>query len=524
MSVKKRILFSNVIMLLFLLALVMILSFYIMRVFLMTYIKNDVKSLKSPTTSESTISVYELQILFDGMIDMANESQYDIQSNSDFKIIDSYIMQTGSKAYILINGNPIYMRGGEDPNQLYAEAILLNDTVAQNKKTILYSDSDSFIYSTNVYLNSSGEEAEFLLYNDHIGTMEFKNENSRYWQDAANDINDAVRSITILGSIIIIIINFVLIVALSNSIMGPLNKLKDATEKISEGNLDFEIDFVGDDEITDVLQKFEEMREKLVESNEKQRAYEDDRKEMIAGISHDLRTPLTSIKGYVSGLIDGIADSPEKQEKYLKTIYNTASEMDKLVDDLFLFSKLDLDKIPFDFDHVEIGNYISQCCEEIRFNIEKKNVSLSFANLLPAPVYVQIDRDQFARVLINIAENSAKYKKNEIGSLYVFVSEVDGNVVIALRDDGEGIDSNLTGKIFDSFYRNDPARTNPVKGSGLGLSIAKQIVTSHGGKIWAESNIGEGLTIYISLPVDDMIIDERKEAQNGREENTDNRR
>ena len=270
MSVKKRILFSNVIMLLFLLALVMVLSFYIMRIFLMTYIKNDVKSLEIPGYHESTISVYELQILFDGMIDMVNEAPYDLQNHTDYNQINEYITSTGSKAYILINGTPVYLNGGENPNDIYAGAILLNDTIAQNKKTILYSDSDCFLYSTNVFLNNTGDEAELLLYNDHIGTMEFRNENSRYWRDAANNINDAVRSITILGSIVIIIINFVLIVALSNSIMGPLNKLKEATQKISEGNLDFEIDYTGDDEITDVLQKFERMREKLVESNEKQ--------------------------------------------------------------------------------------------------------------------------------------------------------------------------------------------------------------------------------------------------------------
>ena len=523
MSVKKRILFSNVIMLLFLLALVMVLSFYIMRIFLMTYIKNDVKSLEIPGYHESTISVYELQILFDGMIDMVNEAPYDLQNHTDYNQINEYITSTGSKAYILINGTPVYLNGGENPNDIYAGAILLNDTIAQNKKTILYSDSDCFLYSTNVFLNNTGDEAELLLYNDHIGTMEFRNENSRYWRGAANNINDAVRSITILGSIVIIIINFVLIVALSNSIMGPLNKLKEATQKISEGNLDFEIDYTGDDEITDVLQKFERMREKLVESNEKQKAYEEDRKEMIAGISHDLRTPLTSIKGYVSGLIDGIADSPEKQQKYLTTIYNTAVEMDKLVDDLFLFSKLDLDKIPFDFEHVEIGNYISQCCEEIKFSMEKKKMCLSFVNLCKNPVYVMLDRDQFARVLVNIAENSAKYKKDEIGSLSVVLAEDNGEVFIALKDDGEGIEASLTGKIFDSFYRNDPARTNPVKGSGLGLSIAKQIITSHGGKIWAESNVGEGLTIYISLPADEKIIDERDEDQHAEKKNTDHR-
>ena len=522
MSVKKRILFSNVIMLLFLLALVMVLSFYIMRIFLMTYIRNYDSSLEITDYHEDSISVYELQILFDGMIDMTTEAPYQIQEHADYARIDEYITKTASKAYILINGAAVYLNGGETANEIYAGAILLNDTLAQNKKTILYSDSDSFLYYANIDLNDADGEAEVLLYNDHMGTMEFRNENSRYWRDAAQNINDAVRSITILGSIVIIIINFVLIVALSNSIMSPLNKLKEAAQKISEGNLDFEINYTGDDEITDVLQKFEQMREKLVESNEKQKAYEEDRKEMIAGISHDLRTPLTSIKGYVSGLIDGIADSPEKRQKYLTTIYNTAEEMDRLVDDLFLFSKLDLDKVPFNFEHVEIGNYISQCCEELKFSLEKKKMCLAYANLCPNPVYVMLDRGQFARVLINIADNSAKYKKNEIGSFYVAVTEDNGEVLIALKDDGEGIDSSLTGKIFDSFYRNDPARTNPVKGSGLGLSIAKQIVTSHGGRIWAESNIGEGLTIYIALPVEEQIIDERKD-ENGEKEDSDHR-
>ena len=148
---------------------------------------------------------------------------------------------------------------------------------------------------------------------------------------------------------------------------------------------------------------------------------------------------------------------------------------------------------------------------------------LSFVNLCKNPVYVMLDRDQFARVLVNIAENSAKYKKDEIGSLSVVLAEDNGEVFIALKDDGEGIEASLTGKIFDSFYRNDPARTNPVKGSGLGLSIAKQIITSHGGKIWAESNVGEGLTIYISLPADEKIINERDEDQHAEKKNTDHR-
>jgi len=516
MTVKKRIFISNIIMLVVLLALVMVLSLYVLRVFLGTYIKNDVKSLVLPEEKVSSLSVYELQILFDGMFDMTNESQYQIENHEDFEIIDSFITKTESKSYILINGNAIYVNGGRDANKIYSDALLLNNTISQNKKTILYSDSESFLYFTTLEAEKTGDSIEILLFNDHVGTTEFRNENNKYWRDAANNIYDAVTTVTIVGSLIVIIVSLALIVAVSNSIMGPLNKLKEAAKKISEGNLDFEIEYTRKDEITDVIHQFEAMRNKLLESNEKQRIYEEDRKEMIAGISHDLRTPLTSIKGYVSGLIDGIADSPEKQQKYLTTIYNTAVEMDKLVDDLFLFSKLDLDRIPFVFEHVEIGNYVCQCCEELKFSLEKKKISLSYANLCKDAVYVMIDRDQFARVLINIAENSSKYKKEEIGSLYVAVTEQDGSVVIAMKDDGVGVDSSLVGKIFASFYRTDPARTNPVKGSGLGLSIAKQIVESHGGRIWAESNIGEGLTVYISIPTDNGIISIKDSGNNGK--------
>ena len=149
MSVRKRILVSNIIMLLILLALVMALSFYVMRVFITTYIKNDVKSLEIPSDEITSFSVYELQILFDGMIDMTSESQFDINNHEDFEIIDSYISNTHSKSYILINGNAVYLNGGEDANKIYSEAILLNDTISQNKKTILYSDSDCFLYFTN---------------------------------------------------------------------------------------------------------------------------------------------------------------------------------------------------------------------------------------------------------------------------------------------------------------------------------------------------------------------------------------
>lgn len=274
---------------------------------------------------------------------------------------------------------------------------------------------------------------------------------------------------------------------------------------ISEGNLDFEIDYNGDDEISDVIDNFEDMRRKLLLSNEKQKKYEENRKELLAGIGHDLSTPLTSIKGYVSGLLDGVADSPEKQEKYLKTIYTTAEEMDRLVSDVFLFSKLDVDKVPFEFEKIDIGSYLEACSEELKFTFEKDKLLVSFSNRLMFPKMVFIDRSQFARVLLNIAKNSVKYKKEEVASLHIDVSCVNSDstemVKITLKDNGIGVPEELTGKIFETFYRNDPARTDTSSGSGLGLAIAKQIVNRHCGSITAESIIGEGLSIIITLPV-----------------------
>ncbi len=494
---------SNIIMMVILLALVFVLAFYILRIFVTTYISNSIESIEKPV--DDSISVYELQILFDGVIDMVTETDGKIEQYRYYNRILDYLNATRTLTYITMNNEPLYITEGYQADEILSVAAEYNASVLNHDDTVMYSDSSGFLYKTTITLQPEGGNASFLLVNRQIGTSEFKNDNRRYWAGAADDISDAVRSISVLGAMVIVIVNCVLVVVISNSILRPLNKLKAATQMIKEGNLDFELEYDGQDEITDVIRNFEDMRRTLSTYMERQRKYEEDRKELIAGISHDLSTPLTSIKGYVSGLMDGIADSPEKQEKYLKTIYNTTEEMNTLVEELFLFSKLDLDKIPFDFQRTNLSEYIASCCEEITFNLEKKHVILTYTDLCEHPVYAQLDRNQFARVLMNIADNSAKYKCNEIGKFCVTLQEEDGEAHIMLQDDGRGVPKELTDKIFDSFYRSDPARTNPVGGSGLGLSIAKQIVESHGGRIWAESNIGEGMTIHILLQTEDVI-------------------
>ena len=505
MTIKKKILLSNITMLLLLLTLVLVITFYIIRVFINDYDTYEIESVNLKT--EGSISVYELQSVFNNLMKMTKETEGNIENSKYYPIIRKLLDKSGTLVEIKVNNETTYMTEGYTSGDIYKIACTVTEADVNNHKSVMYSDTSSFVYRTDISLKE-GKVAELLLVNEKVGTRELLKDNDEFQADRIRRLKDSILSISFFGTIIIIFLNMTIVAMVSNSITKSLYKLKDGARMIGEGNLDFEIEYDTNDEITEVIQTFELMRKKLYESTQNQRRHEEHKKEMIAGISHDLRTPLTSIKGYVSGLIDGIADSPEKQQQYLTTIYNTAEEMGNLVDELFLFSKLDLNKVSFNLEKTNIVEYLSFCYEDLKFSMEKRNVVLTFTSLIDENVYVNIDKNQFSRVLLNISDNTAKYKVNEIGRLDISV-EKDGNIVrIKLKDDGVGIPGETTEKIFDSFYRNDPARTNPVSGSGLGLAVSKQIIEAHNGKIYARSNLGEGLTIIIEL----NIVDSNKEG------------
>ncbi|TVY01234.1 sensor histidine kinase [Cohnella terricola] len=300
--------------------------------------------------------------------------------------------------------------------------------------------------------------------------------------------------------LILALTNGVLTYLVSRSIIRPLQTLQKATEEIKEGNLDHEVKPRSKDEIGKLSVAFEEMRKKLKESVEVQLQYEENRKELVSNISHDLKTPVTAIKGYVEGIMDGVTNSPEKLDRYVKTIYAKATDMDRMIDELFLISKLDMGKLPFDFERVDIGGYLLDCARELQVDMEKKGIKLELAALPEEPVFVKADREKLKRVLINILENAMKYMDKTDGFIGMQVVRQDGDVVIGIADNGQGIAEEELPHVFDRFYRADPSRNSSTGGSGLGLSIAKQIVEEHGGRIRAESEYGKGTTIYVALP------------------------
>ena len=320
---------------------------------------------------------------------------------------------------------------------------------------------------------------------------------------ALNQILPQIRSIFVemgvMLVLLLIMVSLVLSMWIYRAILRPLGKLQRATREIKNGNLDFELDLTEQDEIGQLCQDFEEMRQRLKDSSEEKIQYDMENKELISNISHDLKTPITAIKGYCEGIIDGVASSPEKLEKYVRTIYNKANDMDRLIDELTFYSKIDTNKIPYTFTKLDIGQYFSDCVEELTMELESQNITLNYYNYVEPGTMIIADTEQLKRVVNNIVSNSVKYLDKRRGLLVIRLKDVGDFVQIEIEDNGKGIAQKDLPYIFDRFFRADSSRNSSKGGSGIGLSIVKKIIEDHGGKIWATSKEGIGTVMHFVL-------------------------
>lgn len=286
---------------------------------------------------------------------------------------------------------------------------------------------------------------------------------------------------------------------LYRSMAAPLVKLKKATKNIKEGNLDFVLEVEGNDEFSELCRDFEEMRKRLKESAEEKLLLDKENKELISNISHDLKTPITAVKGYVEGIMDGVADTPEKMDRYVRTIYNKTNEMDHLINELTFYSKIDTNRIPYTFSKLNVEDYFNDCAEELSLELETKNISLVYANYVDSHVLVIADGEQIRRVIHNLISNAIKYMEKPKGIIQLRVKDVGDFIQVEVEDNGKGIGTKELPYIFDRFYRTDRSRNSSKGGSGIGLSIVKKIMEDHGGKVWATSREGIGTIMYFVL-------------------------
>ena len=283
------------------------------------------------------------------------------------------------------------------------------------------------------------------------------------------------------------------------SVAAPLVKLRKATQNIKEGNLDFVLEVDGTDEFAELCRDFEEMRRRLKESAEEKVLLDKENKELISNISHDLKTPITAVKGYVEGIMDGVADTPEKMDRYVRTIYNKTNEMDHLINELTFYSKIDTNRIPYTFSKLNVDDYFSDCAEEVGLELETRGIQLYYANYVEKDVLVIADGEQIRRVIHNIISNAIKYMDKPKGVIQIRVKDVGDFIQVEIEDNGKGIASKDLTYIFDRFYRTDVSRNSSKGGSGIGLSIVRKILEDHGGKVWATSREGIGTIMYFVL-------------------------
>ena len=302
----------------------------------------------------------------------------------------------------------------------------------------------------------------------------------------------------------------VLTVWIYQSLITPIRKLQKAADNIKEGNLDFHVDTEGPevDEITELCVSFEEMRRRLKENAEEKLHTETENRALISNIAHDLKTPITAVKGYAEGIMDGVANTPEKVDKYVRTIYSKANEMDTLINELTLYSKIDTNRIPYNFAKINVEQYFADCVEEIGLDLEHRGIGLAYYNYVEPSTVIIADPEQLRRVVSNIVGNSAKYMNKSHGFINIRIKDVGDFIQVEIEDNGSGIAAKDLPYIFDRFYRADASRNSATGGSGIGLSIVKKIIEDHGGKIWATSKENTGTIMYFVIRKYQEVINE----------------
>lgn len=293
------------------------------------------------------------------------------------------------------------------------------------------------------------------------------------------------------------ILTFVIIfLLLTRNKMQYLQHLAFGLVEMSKGNLNYRVDQKYNDELGSLARNINNMAEELQQKIEQERLGERMKTELITNVSHDLRTPLTSIMGYLRLLIDQKYDSPEQAENFLSIAFSKSEKLKDLIDDLFDYTKLTNEEIIFTKERISISKFLEQLIDELVPIAEEQGIQIK-TELPASNSLVSMDANKLIRVYENLIMN-AVYYSTKPGEVLIRLWTEDQYVITGIYNFGEGIPPADLPFVFERFYRVEKSRSSNSGGSGLGLAIAKQIVELHGGEIWAESE-GEEVRFYIKL-------------------------
>ena len=438
-----------------------------------TYLLNTVQLLNRYTEED-----------FEALLDLADTNPEQLEDVTYLKEVDAAL--TDKNSYLIVRkDDEIYFLGGVKRHTVPSYLPEYVGESSQQDMGVYVDNEDHALIKQVDFLFSDGAKGSaFIVSNVRKMIPEMKK-----------------MIIDMLVSVVLILIftASMLAIWIYSGMINPVRKLQIATKNIMEDNLDFTIEAETNDEIGELCNNFEEMRKRLKDYSEERLNNEKQNRELISNISHDLKTPLTAIRGYVEGIMDGVADTPEKMDHYIKTIYNKTNEMTRLVNELTLYSQINTNRIPYNFNKINVADYFRDCVEDLSIELESKNVLLLYMNYVADDVMIIADPEQLGRVIGNIISNTLKYLDKPQGLIHLRIKDVGDFIQVEIADNGGGIAAKDLPYIFDRFYRVDNTLSKETGGTGLGLAIVKHIVLSHGAGIQVKSKEGTGTQIIVTF-------------------------
>jgi len=391
---------------------------------------------------------------------------------------------TRKSTYIIVRkGEELYYTGNEEAAAKIFPALPDYGDVDLSEGTgIYYNEHDRFVKQIDFMFSDGSEGSAFVV----------TKSNSLISRKLLVDMFIAIL-------VILIFTGIMLTRWIRKGVFNPVDNLNIAMKNIKEGNFEYALETDVGGEIGELYRNYEDMRLRLKETTEESVESEKQNRELVSNISHDLKTPITAIKGYVEGIMDGVADTPEKMDRYIRTVYNKANDMERLINELTYYSGIDNNRIPYNFHRINVADYFGDCVEEVGMDLEQRNIELNYSNLASPDTVVIADPEQMKKVINNIISNSVKYMDKSHGEIDIRILDEVDSIQVEIEDNGKGIAQKDLGKIFERFYRTDASRNSAQGGSGIGLSIVKKIIEDHGGYIWATGKEGEGTCMHFVL-------------------------
>ena len=490
MTIKQKIRISNILMVL----IPVIVTVFALAVCMMTSLGSYWYSLETMykdengiQSAQSLIYTYQKELWEINWREACNAAGEPILLNDTMYHLEKKLSRMGYYILVNKNGNQLYSNISDE--DLKAAEEISGVALESAKVVSISSENISVIKNTFTH---EGKTFSIIAINNGRGNQE----TGSYLQ---NYILKYMVIISDVFFIMTVVINGILSQWVSRSVLIPLKKLKYGTREITKGNLDTNLDYHKPDEFGEVCHDFEEMRGYLKQSVEQRLEYETRRKEIISGVSHDLRTPLTSIRGYLDGLMEGIADTPEKRDRYFNVLKIRTGDLERLVDSLSEYNRLESGQVKYHMEYGDFKQFIKHYLYSYREDRIRNQVAVTF-ECEESTCLISFDEDEMKRVFDNLFSNTVRYREQSESEVLIRLNRTSDEtwLQVTFRDNGPGVPEESLKSIFETFYRVDDARSEAGKGSGIGLAVVKEIITAHGGTVHAENH--GGLSIIIRLP------------------------